>query len=87
MLPPRPPEVAARIVGDVCSRLGEDFAELGPGLADDVRGRDYWHPLIDAERLATEAVRDRWGSTEEACGRALPEVREASLPDELVAGA
>lgn len=79
MLPPRPPEVALRIVGDVCSLLIEDFAELRPGLAEDVRASDYWHPLIEAERLATEAVRDRWGSIEDACARALAEVHEATL--------
>ncbi len=79
MLPPRPPEIALRIVGDVCSRLDEDFAELRPGLVEDVRASDYWHPLIEAERLATEAVRDRWSSIEEACARALAEAREASF--------
>lgn len=79
MLPPRPPEVAARIVGDVCARLHEDVVELGPGLADDVRASDHWHLLIDAERLATDAVRDRWGSIEEACARALAEAHEATL--------
>lgn len=79
MLPPRPPEVALRIVGDVCSRLIEDFAELRPGLAADVQASGYWHPLIEAERLATEAVRDRWASIEDACARALAEVHEATL--------
>jgi hypothetical protein len=79
MLPPRPPEVAARIVGDVCCRLDEDFAELRSGLAEDVQARDYWQPLIDAERLATGAVRDRWQSIEDACARALAETHEASL--------
>lgn len=79
MLPSRPGATAERIVGDVAGRVDEDFAELGPGLADDVRASDHWHPLMEAERLATEAVRDRWQALEEACERALGDVHESYL--------
>jgi hypothetical protein len=76
MLPPTPFEVAGRIAGDVASRIEEDFADLGPALAADLQAGGHWHPLMEAERLATAAVRDRWGALEDACERALQEVHE-----------
>lgn len=79
MLPPRPAEFAARIAGDVAGRVDEDFADLRPGLETAVQTSGHSHPLMEAERLATEAIRDRWSTLQEACERALEDVHDAYL--------
>lgn len=60
-------------------RIEPDLTDLRAVVAAQVRASEHWHPLLEAERLATAAIRERWQAVAGDCERALADAQETYL--------
>jgi hypothetical protein len=76
-LPPTPPELATRIIGDTAEHVRVPREELAARVATEIRDGDVTDPMIDGEEIAGAIFDGRWSADEliETYTRALQQVR------------